>query len=91
MNTFELAMSLRTKKPDHTVESTSFSKVFQDLPFPLGVVFPRSTVLGEVVGCPFTANSSLWGGITWRILISNGRDEMCFAGKSLWWVFALFN
>ena len=62
MNTFELAMSLRTKKPDHTVESTSFSKVFQDLPFPLGVVFPRSTVLGEVVG---------WDGVEgwgwWRI------------------------
>lgn len=66
MNTFELAMSLRTKKPDHTVESTSFSKVFQDLPFPLGVVF-QDHCAEEVVGCPFTASSSLWGGITWRI------------------------
>ena len=55
MNIFELAMNLRMKKLDHTVKFTSYSKVFRDLPFPLGLVFPRSIVLGEAVGRPFTA------------------------------------
>ena len=40
MNTFELAVSLRTKKPEHTVESTSYSKKrFEICAFHLALCF----------------------------------------------------